>query len=186
MTAGARQGTFGPAEAEAAAARLGLRVALNGGLTARHAAPLAIFTLTLLFASTLALTGFISRRAGEATIMFAAGAFMVQRAATRWRIRRARQGGRAAIAQLHSAGALTAAFEEDSLSLEGAGRTLRLNYADCEEAENAGGLIYVWPREGVPIVVPTRALADAEEEKRLVARLAGRIRRSSAGHGLVR
>ena len=38
----------------------------------------------------------------------------------------------------------------------------RLCYAECEEAEDAGGLIYVWLREGAPIVVPTRALADPE------------------------
>jgi hypothetical protein len=186
MTASDRPNSFGPyaftlapAEAEAAAARLGLRTALRGGLTARHRTPLAIFTLTLLFASTLALTGFVSRRAGEATIVLATAAFMIYRAATRRRIRRAGKGGQAAIAQLQSAGALTAAFEEDGLSLGGAGRLLRLNYADCEDAESAGGLIYVWPREGAPVIVPTRALADPDEAKRLLARLTGRIRVST-------
>jgi hypothetical protein len=55
------------------------------------------------------------------------------------------------------------------------GRTLNLRYADCEQAEDAGGLIYVWPRSGVPIVVPTRAVADAEEAARLLSRLSARI-----------
>ena len=57
--------TLAPAEAEAAAARFGLRSALKGGLTRSHLAPLAVFTLVILFASILALTGFISRRAGD-------------------------------------------------------------------------------------------------------------------------
>ncbi len=188
MTASERMGLFGPyafalapAEVEAAAERLGLRIALKGGLTARHAAPLAVFALTLLFASTLALTGLIGRRAGEATIIAAAAAFMIQRAAMRWRFRRARQGGRETMAGLLSAGGLTAVFEEESLTLEGVGRMLHLNYADCEDAEYAGGLVYVWPRAGVPIVVPTRALTGADEAERLVAQLAGRIGHSRRG-----
>ena len=86
MTADCRSNSFGPyaftlapAEAEAAAARLGLRVALRGGLLARHLAPLAAFAAILVFASVLAVTGLISRRAGEATLILAAAAFMIQR-----------------------------------------------------------------------------------------------------------
>ena len=167
--------TLAPAEAEAAAARAGLRLALGDGLLARHLAPLAAFGLIIAFASVLALTGLISRRAGEATIILAAAAFMIQRLANHWRIRRARREGRAAIARLQSAGALTARFEEDALSLDIDGRMQRLGYADCEEAEDAGGLIYVWLREGAPIVVPTRALTDGDEAARLMSRLSGRI-----------
>ena len=100
--------TLAPAEAEAAAARAGLRRALNGGLLASHWAPLTAFVLIMVFASVLALTGLISRRAGEMTLILAALAFMIQRLATHWRIRRARQEGRAAIAPLQSAGALVA------------------------------------------------------------------------------
>ena len=36
------------------------------------------------------------------------------------------------------------------LSFDVDGRTLNLRYADCEQAEDAGGLIYVWPRNGAP------------------------------------
>jgi hypothetical protein len=167
--------TLSPAEAEAAAARAGLRTALKGGLLMGHVAPLTAFALIMAFASVLALTGFISRRAGEATLILAAAAFMIQRLMTHWRIRGARKEGRAAIARLQSAGALTAKFDNDSLSLDIDGRTTRLGYADCEEAEDAGGLIYVWPRHGAPIIVPTRAVTDGEEAARLVCRLSGRI-----------
>jgi hypothetical protein len=168
--------TLAPAEVEAAAARAGLRLALRGGLLARHLAPLTTFAVIIVFASVLALTGLISRRAGEATLILAAAAFMIQRLTNHWRIRRARCEGRSAIARLESAGALKATFGNDALSLDLDGRIERLGYADCEEAEDAGGLIYVWLRAGAPIVVPTRALANAEEAARLISQLSGRIR----------
>lgn len=167
--------TLAPAEAEAAAARLGLRTALKGGLIASHVAPLTAFALIMAFASVLALTGLISRRAGEATILLAAAAFMIQRLATHWRIRRARSDGQAAIARLQSVGTLTARFDYETLSLDVDGRTMRVRYDECEDAEHVGGLIYVWLREGGPIVVPTRVLADADEAARLVSRLSGQI-----------
>jgi hypothetical protein len=167
--------TLTPAEAEAAAARAGLRAVLKGGLLASHVAPLAAFALIMAFASVLALTGLISRRAGEATILLAAAAFMIQRLANHWRIRSARSAGRAAIARLQSASAVTATFGEETLSFDADGRTLNLRYADCEQAEDAGGLIYVWPRNGVPIVVPTRAVGDPEEAAHLLSRLSARI-----------
>ena len=167
--------TLSPAETAAAAARAGLRMALKGGLLAGHVAPLTAFALILAFASVLALTGLISRRAGEATIILAAAAFMIQRLASHWRIRGARSNGRAAIGPLRSAGALKATFGDEALSFDMDGRTLNLRYADCEQAEDAGGLIYIWPRKGVPIVVPTRAMADAEEAARLLSRLSARI-----------
>ena len=167
--------TLEPAEAEAAAARAGLRTALKGGLLTSHVAPLTAFALVVAFATVLALTGLISRRAGEATIILAAAAFMIQRLASHWRIRRARSDGRAAIGPLRSAGALKATFGDEALSFEMDGRTLNLTYADCEQAEDAGGLIYIWPRNGVPIVMPTRAIADADEAARLLSRLSTRI-----------
>ncbi len=142
--------TLAPAEAEAAAARLALRTALKGGLLASHVAPLTAFALILAFASVLALTGLISRRAGEATIILAAAAFMIQRLVNHWRIRGARGEGRAAIERLQSAGGVTATFGDEALSFDMDGRTLNLRYADCEQAEDAGGLIYVWPRNGAP------------------------------------
>jgi hypothetical protein len=167
--------TLEPAEAEAAAARVGLRTALKGGLLTSHIAPLTAFALVMTFATVLALTGLISRRAGEATIILAAAAFMIQRLASHWRIRGARSAGQAAIGRLRSASAVTATFGDDALSFDMDGRTLNLRYVDCEQAEDAGGLIYVWPRNGAPIVAPTRALADAEEAARLLSHLSARI-----------
>ena len=82
----------------------------------------------------------IGRRVGEATIILAAAAFMIQRAAMRRRFWRARRRAREAIAGLRPADGLSAAFEEDSLTLVGVGGARRLNYADCQGAENAGGL----------------------------------------------
>lgn len=182
MTANGPADSFGPyafalapAEAEAAAARAGLRTALKGGLLASHVAPLTAFALVMAFASILALTGLVSRRAGEMTLILAALAFMIQRLMSHWRFRRARLQGRAAMDELRSAGALTATFDDDALSLDVDGRATRLRYADCDEAEDAGGLIYVWPRRGAPIVVPTRVMKDAEEATRLVLSLSGRI-----------
>jgi hypothetical protein len=70
---------------------------------------------------------------------------------------------------------LRASFGNDSLTLDIDGRMQSLSYADCDEAEDAGGLIYVWPRSGAPIVVPRRALASAQEASRLVSRLSVRI-----------
>jgi hypothetical protein len=167
--------TLAPAEADAAAARAGLRTALKGGLLTSHVAPLTAFALVMAFATVLALTGLISRRAGEATIILAAAAFMLQRLASHWRIRRARSDGRAAIGRLQSASAVTATFGDETLSFDVDGRILNLRYADCEQAEDAVGLIYIWPRNGVPIVVPTRAVADPEEAALLLSRLSARI-----------
>lgn len=141
-----------------------------------HVAPLALFALVLLFASILALAGFISRRAAELTLILAAAAFMIQRLATHWRIRQARRGGKAVIARLQSDGALTTTVDDNGVTLMGAARRRRLDYADCEEAEDAGGLIYLWPREGAPIVLPTRALAEGEAA-RLIARIKAQIER---------
>ena len=140
-----------------------------------HVAPLTAFALVMAFATVLALTGLIGRRAGEATIILAAAAFMIQRLASHWRIRGARNAGQAAIGRLRSASAVTATFGNDALSFDMDGRTLILSYADCEQAEDAGGLIYVWPRNGAPVVAPTRALADAEEAARLLSHLSARI-----------
>ncbi len=154
--------TLSPAEAEAAAARFGLRAALRGGLIASHLAPLAAFTLIMAFASILALTGFIGRRAGEATVLLAAAAFMIQRLATHWRISRARALGRTAIGSLAAEGALSASVDRAGVTLAGGGRSRRLDYADCEDAEDAGGLLYFWPRHGAPIVLPARTLGDGE------------------------
>ena len=35
-------------------------------------------------------------------------------------------------------------------------------FADCREAEEAGGLIYLWSGTNAPLVIPTRVLAEGE------------------------
>lgn len=164
-----------PAEREAAAARYGWRGALRGSLIASHGAPLAAFVLILLFASILGLTGLISRRGSELTILFTAAAFMIQRFASHWLlIRRARNFRRTAMASLDADGALTARVDAGGVSLVGGGRSRRLDYVDCQEAEEVAGLVYLWPRHGVPVVVPTGALGEGESV-RLLAQIKRRI-----------
>lgn len=159
-------------EAEAAAARYGLRSALAGGLTARHHAPLATFVLVILFASILAFTGLIGRRAGEIAILLAAIAFMVQRLATHWRLHGARRKARAALMQAR--GEQTVRIDPRTLTVETEGTPRRLLFSEVEDAENAGGLVYLWPRLNGPVVLPTRALPGAEAE---AARLVGQAKR---------
>ena len=123
----------------------------------------------------MAKTGLISRRSGEATILLAAAVCIIQRLATHWRIiRRTRNLGPAPIASLEADGTLTAGIDEAGVTLDGGGRSRRLEYVDCEEAEDAGGLIYLWPRDGAPVVLPARALGDGEA-RRLVAQIKQRI-----------
>jgi hypothetical protein len=173
--------TLTPEEAEAVAARYGLRSALAGGLTARHHAPLAAFLLVMAFASILALTDLISRRAGEIAILVAAMAFMIQRLATHWRLRSARARAKAALAG--EQGPRVVALDPLGVGVEGGAQSL--DYADLEEAEDAGGLVYFWPHRGAPIVLPTRALLDGEAG-RVVAEVRLRMQGARGRGGALR
>jgi hypothetical protein len=166
--------TLGPAEIDAAAARYGLRAAFSGGLTARHLAPLAVFVLTLMSAAVLATTGLVSRRAGEVTFLISASAYMVQRLATHRRIWRARNKGRAEVERLLS-GPVTTTIETDAVMQTSVGGARRLAFADCQETEETGGLVYFWARDGAPVVLPSRLLAEGE-----AARLREKTRRASS------
>jgi hypothetical protein len=166
--------TLAPAEAEAAAARLSLRIALNRGSVASRLAPLALFTLVVLAATVLALTGAISRRLGELALILAAAAFMMQRLASRLRLRNAQRGGKAAMARLRSDRALTTTVDSSGITLTGERNTMRLNFSECEEAEVADGLVYLWPHRGLPIVLPDRVLPEGEAD-RLIADIRKRL-----------
>ena len=139
-------GSFGPyacalapAEAETAAARLGLRVALRGGLLASHLAPLAAFTLVMLFATILALTGFISRRAGEATLLLAAAAFMIQRLVDPLAYPPGPQGRMGGDGEPRARGRADGDARRRRRDARGRRPSrLRLDYADRDEAEDAG------------------------------------------------
>lgn len=159
-----------PEEAEAAAARYGLRSALAGGLTARHHAPLAAFILVMLFASILALTGLVNRRPGEITILMAAMAFMIQRLASHWRFRIARVRAKAALAEGLKPHIVS--IDAEGAWIEAGPTPQRLSYADVAEVEDAGGLVYFWPRSGAPVILPARALAEGEADQ-----LVGQARR---------
>lgn len=167
--------TLSQAEREAAAARFGLRTALRGRLIANQLAPLTALVLVLLFTAILALTELVSRRTGEEIILLAAVAYMIQRLVTLWSVAAARRRARAAmIASLEADGASTALIDERGVTLNGAKGSRRLAYGDCDEAEDAFGLIYLWPRSGPPIILPARALAAGEAE-RLMAQMKKRI-----------
>lgn len=171
--------TLSPAETEAVSARSNLRAELRRSLLASRFA-LAAFALVLLFASIMAKTDLISRRVGEATVIVAAAAYIVQRLATHWRIvRRTRNRGPTAIASLEADRALTARIDEAGVTLEGGGRSRRLDWVECEEAEEADGLIYLWARSDAMIVLPARAIRDGEAG-RLVAQIKQQIGRNQS------
>ena len=162
-------------EARIAAARAGLRGALAGRLTSAHFAPLAAFVLAISFTAILALTGLVSRRFGEIALLLAIGAFMIQRLTTLRRFAAARRASVGEFDAMRDAGPLVLSVDETGLGLGGAGAPARWNFADCLEAEDAGGLIYLWPRSGPPAIVPTRVFAGAEAAGAFVEFLRGRL-----------
>ncbi|THD42031.1 MAG: hypothetical protein E7774_16840 [Bradyrhizobium sp.] len=167
-------------EAQCAAARAGLRGALAGGLIARHLAPLAAFVLAILFTAILALTGFIPRRPAEAILLLAAAGFLTQRLIDRRRFFRLRRVAAKEIEAQRVAGPLTLIVGEAGLRLEGDAAPIHWEFADCIEAEDAGGLIYLWPRLGAPAIAPTRVFHDADEAARFTRHLKARLPRALA------
>ena len=181
-------GAFGPYafsltadEARIAAARAGLRRALAGGLTAAHFAPLAAFVLAILFVAILALTGLLGRRPAEAALLICAAAFLVQRLVMRRRFFVSRRFAEAEIERLRAAGALVLSVEAEGLRLDGGPEPTRWRFVDCLEAEDAGGLVYLWPRRGAPAIAPARVFRDQTEAARFAQFLRSRLPRRLAG-----
>jgi hypothetical protein len=170
-------------EAGVAAARAGLRRALAGGLIGRHLAPLAAFVLAILFIAILALTGFVAQRPAEAALLIAAAAFLIQRLATRRRFYRLRRVAVAEIAAFAAAERLVLSVADDGLRLEGLAAPIGWIFADCLEVEDAGGLIYLWPRQGAPAIAPARVFADVTEAARLLLYIRSRLPRGLARSG---
>jgi len=168
-------------EARVAAARAGLKRALAGGLTADHFAPLAAFVLAILFIAVLALTGLLGRRPAEAALLVCAAAFLLQRLATRRRFFVSRRVAEAEIERLRAAAPLVLSVEADGLRLDGGPEPTRWRFADCLEAEDAGGLVYLWPRKGPPAIAPTRVFRDQTEAARFAQFLRSRLPRRIAG-----
>jgi hypothetical protein len=168
-------------EARVAAARAGLRRSLAGRLIAAHVAPLATFVLAILFIAILALAGFLDRRPAEAALLVCAAAFLVQRLAMRRRFFVSRRRAEAEIVFQRAAGPLTLTVESDGLRLDGGPETTRWRFADCLEAEDAGGLVYLWPSRGAPAIAPTRVFRDQSEATRFAHFLQSRLPRRIAG-----
>jgi len=167
-------------EARIAAARAGLRRALAGGLTSAHFAPLAAFVLAILFVAILAFTGLLGRRPAEAVLLICAAAFLVQRLVTRRRFFASRRLAETEIESLRAAGALTLTVEADGLRLDGLAAPMRWPFADCLDAEDAGGLVYLWPRQGAPAIAPARIFHDRAEASRFTQFLRSRLPRRLA------
>ena len=72
-------------------------------------------------------------------------------------------------------GEATTIFAPDGVSQTCGGDERRIAFDECREAEEAGGLIYIWGRDGPPLVLPRRALSEGEAAG-LVARVNARIR----------
>ena len=140
---------------------------MRGGLTASHQAPLAAFVLVLLFAAILALTGLITRRAGEIAILIAAFAFMIQRLGTHHRIWRAQKKGRVEIERRMS-GPMTTTIEADGVTQTNASEAWRLALPRLHRGRGGpAGFIYLWGRNAAPVVLPSRLLAEGQATRLL-------------------
>ena len=63
---------------------------------------------------------------------------------------------------------------------DGGPEPTRWQFADCVEAEDAGGLVYLWPSHGAPAIAPTRVFHDQPEAARFAKYLQSRLPRGIA------
>jgi hypothetical protein len=167
-------------DAKTAAARAGLRATLAGRLSRNHVAPLVAFALFLAFVAILTFTGLLGRRFGEAALLLAAIVFMASRMVAHWRLRGAQKTSLAAAASLHEAGETIVRVDASGLRFENAAGSRRLAFADCDEAENAGGIVYLWPRKGEPAFIPAHAFASEAAAQEFLDWVRHGIRRANA------
>lgn len=156
-------------EAKIAASRAGLRAALSRRLSLTHVAPLVGFVLFVAFVAILAFTGLLGRRLGEAALIGSAIAFMASRMSAHWRLRGARKNSLAAMIALQKAGRAMVRLDDSGLHVETAAGSRHLAFADCDEAEDAGGMIYLWPREGEAAFIPARAFPSEQAAREFLA-----------------
>jgi hypothetical protein len=154
------------AEAEIAGARAAWRMWLAGGLRKRHVAPLAAFAAAIAVIAALGLSGAVSRRAAEISLILSAIAFMGLQLWTRRGLAGARRRGAELAGALRGPVRLT--LNEDGVGLEGA-RTTRLRFSDGLQIEATDELNYIWPHDGAPLVWPRRAHATREEADAFLA-----------------
>lgn len=167
-------------EAGIVAARAGLRATLAGRMSRNHVAPLVAFVLLIVFIAILTLTGLLGRRLGEAALILAAIAFMASRMIAHWRLRGAQKTSLANAAALHEAGETRLEVVERALRFENALGSRLVAFADCQEAEEAGGMIYLWLRGGEPAFIPARAFASVHAAEDFLAFVRQKIRRKDA------
>jgi hypothetical protein len=167
-------------EARIAASRAGLRFGLKQRFERDHVAPLALFALFVLFVAILAFSGLIGRRMAEAALLLGAIAFLAMRFLAHRRLRRAERLGREAVAGVVAGGEVQMRVDDGGLAFSylsvGAAADSRA-FKGMAEAEEAAGIIYLWPpaADGAPIVIPTRIFAEAEEALRFLAFVQSRI-----------
>ena len=166
-------------EARVASSRGALRNALSGGLTLGHLAPLVAFLLAMAFMAILALTDLISRRAGEIGILLAASAFMIHRIMMRRRFMRAQRDSVNAMRALSDAGELEARFDDAGVSIDTASRPARWLFAEVIDVDDAGELIYLWPKSGPPAILPKRIFSNSDEANSFTTFARARRRRST-------
>jgi hypothetical protein len=158
-------------EARAAASRIALHSNLARRFERDYVAPLVVFVLFLVFVVVLAFSGLIGRRAAEAALLIGAIAFMTTRFLAHWRLRRAQKFGRAMVAR-------TTALQNIRMSVDDDG--VRLDCADAPgvpcafklitQADDAGGVIYLWRRDDdAPVIIPARIFMGEDEAKQFVA-----------------
>jgi hypothetical protein len=122
----------------------------------------------------------IGRRMAEAALLLGAIAFLATRFLAHRRLRRAERLGRKAVADVVANGELHMRVDDGGLGLSypgvGAAGESR-PFQRMAEAEEAAGIIYLWPpaAEGAPIVIPMRIFVEAEEAKRFLAFVQVRI-----------
>jgi hypothetical protein len=168
-----------PEQANAAASRAGLRVALAGRLSRDHIAPLVAFALFIAFVAILSFTGLMARRLGEAALIVAAIAFMAARMIAHWRMRALQKNSIAAAKTLQNSGPMFAKLDESGVRIESDAGSVHLAFADCGDAEDADGIIYLWPRNGAPAFIPANAFASEEIARTFLANVRQGIRRAT-------
>jgi hypothetical protein len=166
-------------DAKTAASRAGLRAALSGRLSRNHVAPLVAFALLMAFVTILTLTGLIGRRLGDGALILAAIGFMAVRMTAHWRLRGAQKNSLAAMNALRQVGQVVVRLDESGLRIETAAGSRQFAFADCSEAEEAGGMIYLWPRKGEPAFVPTRAFEDEQAAQEFLSFVRAGMKRAA-------
>jgi hypothetical protein len=149
-------------DARAAAFRAGLRGALSGRLSRNHVAPLIAFVLFVAIVAIAAAAGLVPRRLSEGALILAAIGFMAARIVAHRRLRLAQKNSLATMVALQKTEHMVVTFDDRGLRAATSAGCRPVAFADCEEAEEAAGIIYFWPRTGEPAFIPARAFANEQ------------------------